>query len=170
MCLVLPLVFTGGKAYDRHSAALCRRVSLGTDIPPVTYGRFSHPELGPLLPNPIPDTVCCVPLFSRRVFVHPQNLVDNSITGPSLGFARTGSLRSGRTALSACPNIRRCTPSCLATPRTAPTPKRYCRRICSNSSTLRLLSITLPVLAGMDRVGRSIAQGGAKSDGQTVAR
>jgi hypothetical protein len=116
MCLVLPLVFTGGKAYDRHSAALCRRVSLGTDIPPVTYGRFSHPELGPLLPNPIPDTVCCVPLLSRRVFVHPQNLVDNTITGPSLGFARTGTLRSGRTALSACPNIRRCTPSCLATP------------------------------------------------------
>lgn len=51
------------------------------------------------------------------------------------------------------------------TPGTVPTPKRYCRRICSNSSTLRLLSITLPVLAGKDRVGRSIAQGGAKSDG-----
>ena len=24
---------------------------IGTDIPPVTHGRFSHPELGPLLLN-----------------------------------------------------------------------------------------------------------------------
>jgi hypothetical protein len=46
-------LFVGGSHWDGY-------------IPPVTYDRFSHPELGPLLPNPIPDTVCCVPLLSRQ--------------------------------------------------------------------------------------------------------
>lgn len=43
---------------------------IGTDIPPVKYARFSHPELGSLLPNPLPDAVCCLPMFLRRVLVH----------------------------------------------------------------------------------------------------
>jgi len=81
-----------------------------------------------------------------------------SFTRSSFGFARAGTLRSGGTALAiACRTIRRCTPNCFATPRIVPTPKRYSRLICSNTSTLRLLSIALPVLAGQNRVGRSIA-------------
>jgi len=89
----------------------------------------------------------------------------NSITGPSLGLFRTGILRSGGIALlSACRTIRRCTPNRLATPWIVPTPCRYSRRICSNSSTLHLLSIGLPVPAGRDSVGRFVLQGGPKSD------
>ena len=38
-----------------------------------------------------------------------------------------------------------------------PTPKRYSRLICSNSSTLRLLSIALPVLGWQGQGRRSLA-------------
>src|SRR5437879_1793166 len=70
----------------------------------------------------------------------------NSFTGSSLGCDRSGTLRSGGTALAiACRTIRRCTPNCFATPRIVPTPKRYSRLICSNSSTLRLLSVDRPI-------------------------
>jgi hypothetical protein len=74
---------------------------IGTDIPPVTYGRFSHPELGPLLPNPIPDTVCCVPLLSRRVFVNPQNLVDELDHRPQSRLCAQAGPRSAPAATSA---------------------------------------------------------------------
>ena len=70
----------------------------------------------------------------------------NSITGPSLGLFRAASLRSGGIALaSACRTIRRCTPSFFATARIVPDPWACSRLISSNSSTLRLLSIVLPV-------------------------
>ena len=80
----------------------------------------------------------------------------NSITGPSLGLFRAASLRSGGIELArACRTIRRCTPSFFATARIVPAPCACSRLISSNSSTLRLLSIALPVRFA-DRVGRSI--------------
>jgi hypothetical protein len=55
----------------------------------------------------------------------------------------------------ACRTIRRCTPSFFATARIVPAPCACSRLISSNRSTLRLLSIALPVCFA-DRVGRSI--------------
>ena len=50
--------------------------------------------------------------------------------------------RSGRSALaSVCRTISRCTFNLFATSWIVPATKRYSRRISSNSSTLRLLSI-----------------------------
>src|SRR5438309_5792443 len=125
----------------------------------MTHGRFRHRDLGPFRANPLPDAVRRMPLLARSLLVSSQNLVDELFHRfSSLGCDRIGTLRSGGTALAiACRTIRRCTPNCFATPRIVPTPKRYSRLICSNSSTLRLLSIALPVPAGRDRVGRSIA-------------
>src|ERR1019366_4102489 len=54
--------------------------------------------------------------------------------------------------------MRRCTPNFLAVPWIVPTPWVCSRLICSNSSTLRLLSIG-PLVRSADRVGRSM-QGG----------
>ncbi len=69
----------------------------------------------------------------------------NSRTGPSFGLLLAGTLRSGGIALAnACRTIRRCVFNFLATPWIVPTPNRYSRRISSNSSTLRLLSIGPP--------------------------
>src|SRR5437870_4407964 len=81
----------------------------------------------------------------------------NSRTGPSFGLPLADLLRSGGIALaSACRTTRRCVLNFLATPRMVPTPNRYSRRICSNSSTLRLLSIGLPVARGSRRQIRPI--------------
>jgi hypothetical protein len=69
----------------------------------------------------------------------------NARTGPSFGLLRAGVLRTGGIALpSACRTILRCVFNFLATPWIVPAPNRYSRRISSNSSTLRLLSIGPP--------------------------
>src|SRR6266571_8417872 len=125
----------------------------------MTHGRFRHRDLGPFRANPLPDAVRRMPLLARSLLVSSQNLVDELFHRFELGLRphRNLALRRDRALAIACRTIRRCTPNCFATPRIVPTPKRYSRLICSNSSTLRLLSIALPVPAGRDRVGRSIA-------------
>ena len=78
----------------------------------------------------------------------------NSLTGPSLGHARSGRFRLAGSALpKASRTIRRCTPNWRATPRIVPSPCSYSRLICSNSSTFALHS-TGPSVLGLahDRV------------------
>src|SRR5437879_9879803 len=68
------------------------------------------------------------------------------MAGTSFGLARTALLRSrGRALPRASRTIRRWIPSFLATPWIVPVPCSYSRRICSNSSTLALLSKPYPL-------------------------
>ena len=98
-----------------------------------------------LLPNPHPDPVRRVPLFARGLQIALQIPSMNSRTGSSFGLLLAGALRSGGIGLaSACRTLRRWVFNFFATPWIMPTPNRYSRRISSNSSTLRLLSIGPP--------------------------
>src|SRR5881396_1444032 len=153
LCLAAPVV-----ALRHERLPFCHPQLLLATADVMTHGRFHHCKLGPFRTNPLPDA-CAVCRCLRGACWSARRISSmNSFTGSSLGCDRIGTLRSGGTALAiACRTIRRCTPNCFATPRIVPTPKRYSRLICSNSSTLRLLSIALPVPAGRDRVGRSIA-------------
>ena len=99
------------------------------------------------LPDAHPNPVCCVPLFPRCLLITLQNPSMNSRTGPNFGLLRAGVLRPGGIALAnAWRTVRRCVFSFFATALDRSRPNRYSRRISSNSSTLRLLSIGLPVL------------------------
>ena len=87
------------------------------------------------------------------VFDKPQR---DALAMLFLRLFRTASLRFGGIALaSACRTICRCTPRFFATARIELAPCACSRLISSNSSTLRLLSIALPVCFA-DCVGRSI--------------
>ena len=100
-----------------------------------------------LLANPLPDAACRVPLLARRFPKLCKIPSMNSRTGPSFGLLLAGVFLSGGIALaSACRTIRRCVFNFFATPWIVPTPNRYSRRISSNSSTFRLLSIGPPSL------------------------
>jgi hypothetical protein len=69
-----------------------------------------------------------------------------AIAGSSFGRPHTGVFRSTGIALStASRTMRRCIPNFLAIPRIVPSPCSYSRRICSNSSTLALLSTRPPL-------------------------
>ena len=64
-----------------------------------------------------------------------------AFAGSNLGLPRVLIFRSrGMASPSASRTIRRWIPSFLATPLIVPSPYSYSRRICSNSSTLALLS------------------------------
>ena len=95
--------------------------------------------------NPFPNPMRCVPLFTRGLKIALQNLVDPLSHRPQLRTAARRSLafwrNRARQRLLHHPPVRL---QLLRHALDLPAPNRYSRRISSNSSTLRLLSIGSP--------------------------
>jgi hypothetical protein len=83
---------------QRHLAALYVTAHSG----------LSYSDLWALLPNPLPDPPCRMPLLLRRLLVTGQNPVNKVLHWPRLGQLRSACFRFGGVAHpSACRTIRR---------------------------------------------------------------
>src|SRR5256712_5363571 len=158
LCLAAPVV-----ALRHERLPFCHPQLLLATADVMTHGRFRHCNLGPFRTNPLPDAVRRMPLLTRSLLVSPQNLVDELFHRFELGLRphRNLALRRDR-ARHRLPHDPPMHPELLrhASDRSYPKavlPPDLFNLICSNSSTLLLLSIALPVPAGRDRAGRSIA-------------
>ena len=83
----------------RHERLPPRESQLLLAFPHITaHRRFRH-RVRALLPNPLPDPMCRVPLFTRRRLILAQNLVDelHHRTQPRLVSHRQFALRRNRT-------------------------------------------------------------------------
>ena len=128
ICLMLPFLFSGGKSMSGTPPLFVGGL-VGTDNPTGELRSIQPPRTRVALTKSAPDAVCCVPLLSRRVLVHLQNLVDELNHRPQSRLGSYRNLRSGGTALtSPLPNYppKHCQLLCHIPNR--PTPKRCSRR------------------------------------------